>query len=141
MSTLQEVSTSAILKKALSIIQSAKVEVLVTMDLAEELAKPLPEEYFLQLQQTLNEGVSVKRLAFGSDSDFKKFNSRQVFTGLNYKCVLSRLHFYRRMMLVDRSLLMFAVEREGKRRFFFTQDKNVITAYLDYFVELLEKSE
>lgn len=133
MSTLKEVNTSNILQKAMSIIRSAKQEILVTMDLAEEITKPLPLEYFSLLNEKMKMGIRMKRLAFGSISDFRIITQRHKVTNKNYKCTLAATKNYQRMLLVDNKYLLFTIDDKNKRRFFYTIDPQYIKKFSQYF--------
>ena len=103
------------------------------MDLAEELAGPLPEEYALQLQTKLNEGISVKRLAFGSEEDFSKFTLVDRASGSSYTLKHVSGGSYQRMLLVDKKELLFALDQDGKREFFYTNCPSIVGVFLSYF--------
>lgn len=133
MNTPEEVDASCILPKAMSVVRSARKEILVTMDLAEEIERPLPSGYFLLLQKKLTEGVTVKRLAFGGSSDFEIFTHRYNIIHENYSCILAKTKNYKRMLLVDQSQLLFALNRGGKRRFYYTEDTQYIKKFIKYF--------
>ncbi|MDP2951613.1 MAG: hypothetical protein Q8N55_04490 [bacterium] len=124
---------SDILQKVMEIVMLAKQEILATMDLSEELEKPLPAEYFFLLSRKMQEGVVVKRLAFGTDSNFKTFNNKNDIRSENYECVLATNKNYKRMILIDRKYLFFAKETRGRRNFFFTTEKKCVKEFLDYF--------
>lgn len=133
MSTPKKVKTSNILQKVIDIVKLAKQEILATMDLNEELEKPLSAEYFSLLNKKMQEGVVVKRLAFGTDVDFKTFNNKNDIHSENYECVLTGSENYKRMILIDQKYLFFVEETEGGRNFFFTTEKKCIKKFLDYF--------
>lgn len=116
-------------------IQNAQEEILATMDLAEELAKPLPEEYFSLLKDSASKGIRITRVAFGSFADFQKFLTNHADQA-QYS-VLSGSSDYRRMLLVDNSILMYASGVKEKR-FFHTGDPEVIQKFKDYFLSLLK---
>lgn len=133
MSTPKKVKTSNILQKVMEKIRLAKQEILATMDLSEELEKPLSAEYFSLLNKKIQKGVVVKRLAFGTDADFKTFNNRNDMDGKGYECVLATSKNYKRMILIDRKYLFFAKETGSGRNFFFTTEKECIKKFFDYF--------
>lgn len=139
MSTLKEIEQSNILQKAISIVKLAERELLVTMDLAEEIESPLPLEYFFLLDKKMKQGVRVIRLAFGTVADFKKFNKRHKIKNNNYKCILVKSKIYKRMLLVDGKKLLFAIDKNNKRRFFYTTDLQYIKRYTQYFYKEFKK--
>lgn len=133
MSTPKKIKTSNILQKVIDIVRLAKQEILATMDLNEELEKPLSAEYFFLLNRKMQEGVAVKRLAFGTKTELETFNGKYDIKSENYECVLARSNNYKRMLLVDRKYLFFATDIEGRRSFFFATEKECIKKFFDYF--------
>lgn len=135
----KEIDKSDILQKAMSIIGLAKHEILATMDLAEEVKKPLPLEYFSLLRRKIETGVKVTRLAFGSIADFRIFSQKHNITDENYECILVKSRNYKRMLLIDGKKLLFAVDDDGKRRFFYSTDPERIKEYFQYFDKILKR--
>jgi hypothetical protein len=131
--TLQEITETNILKKAMSIVASARKNILVTMDLSQELNQPLPPEYFRLLEQKLNQKVALKRVAFGTQDEFDEFMRKHSVGSPDYHCVLAKTPDYFRMLMVDESQLLFSLRTPKGRKFFFTQNKNDIKEYLEYF--------
>ena len=120
------------------IVRSARKEILATMDLTEEIERPLPSGYFLLLQKKLMEGVVIKRLAFGTQSNFEIFNRKHNTPHENYQCILAATENYRRMLLVDHQQLLFALDKGGKRRFYYTEDTQYIKKFVKYFQKELK---
>ena len=141
MSTLKEIEQSNILQKAISIVKSAKQELLVTMDLAEEIESPLPLEYFFLLDKKMKQGIRITRLAFGTATDFKRFNKRHKIRNNNYKCILVKSKNYKRMLLIDGKKLLFIVDNKNKRRFFYTTDLQYIKKFSQYFYKEFKIAE
>jgi sugar-specific transcriptional regulator TrmB len=133
--TLEEVRRSRVLKKAMAIVKRARKEILVTMDLAEEERTPLPQEYFILLKSKIKKGVMVRRLAFGSKKAFMKFKEKhgQEFKESNYECRLITSGGYQRMLLADRKELLYAKERKGERKYWYSRNPIQIKKFLDYF--------
>lgn len=129
----KEIDRLDIFQNAVCIIKLAKQEILATMDLAEEIEKPLPPEYFSLLQRKIETGVKVIRLAFGSVTDFEIFNQKYNITDKNYKCVLVKSENYKRMLLVDSKKLLFAIDNRNERRFFYSEDPQYIRKFFRYF--------
>jgi len=116
----------------MSIVKGARKEVLVTMSLAEEERIPLPEEYFILLEQKLKKGIRMRRLLFGSRS----FSERK-FPGQENKNYQHRLSAgnYKRMLLVDRKELLFVKATKGLRKYWYSTDSIEIKYFLNYFKE------
>ena len=132
---------SDILQKVMDVVRSAGQEIVATMDLNEELEKPLSVEYFSLLRKKMQEGVVVKRLAFGTKANFEIFNNRNDTGGKNYTCVLAKSKNYKRMILIDRKYLFFAKETKTGRNFFFTTEKKRVEQFFDYFSCEFQKGE
>jgi hypothetical protein len=136
MSTLKKVDVSRILQKAMSIVNLAKKEILATMDLAEEIQNPLPLEYFFLLGKKVKSGIKVTRLAFGTQVEFKKFNKAccsGILKHKNYKCFLTSSKNYKRMLMVDKKYLIFAINKNGIKNFFYVEDARYINKFYSYF--------
>jgi len=131
--TVQEIYEKNIIKKAMSLVSSARKHILVTMDLSQELNQPLQPEYFRLLEQKLNQKVAVKRVAFGTQDELDKFLGRHPVSAPDYHCVLAKTQEYFRMLMVDDSQLLFSLRTPQGRKYFFTQNQNDIEDYLDYF--------
>lgn len=131
--TVQEISEKNILKKAMSLVSSARKDIRVTMDLSQELNQPLSPEYFRLLEYKLNQKVSVKRVAFGTQDEFDKFLHRHPVSGPDYHCVLSKTQEYFRMLMVDDTQLLFLLRTPQGRKYFFSQNKDDIREYFKYF--------
>lgn len=133
MTTMREVSKSNILKEVMRAIRSARKEILATMELAEEIKYPLPKKYFLLLGKKLDDGVAIKRLAFGAKTDFIVIRNKLAIKNRNYQMRLAKTREYKRMLLIDRKYLFFAKETRDRRRFFSTSDSAYIRRFFRYF--------
>lgn len=133
MSTLEEVSSSKILRSAIFLVEKAKKEILATMDLTEEIKSPLPSEYLFLLKKKIETGTKIIRLAFGTRGEFKIFDKRCRIKNKNYMCVLRKKKNYKRMLLVDGKYLLFAVDNKKEKKFFYTRDPKYIEKFSDYF--------
>ncbi|MFH1252973.1 MAG: hypothetical protein V1664_01420 [Candidatus Uhrbacteria bacterium] len=133
MTTLREVPPDKILSTAFSLIRDAKTEILATMDFKEELAQPLPEEYFLLLKQKVFNGIILKRLGFGTKNEYTKFATKKPLASKNYFLIHAKNDDYQRMLMVDRNKMILAKNFKNQRKFFFSDDPKCIKKYLDYF--------
>ncbi|MBI4268581.1 hypothetical protein HY627_02005 [Candidatus Uhrbacteria bacterium] len=136
MPTLQEVSSDHILKTVMVAVRSARRLIRATIDLDEEVRKPLPEEYFLLLQQKLAQGVHLYRVGFGSDEAISLFLQQQPFSHHRYRFYINKKDPYRRMILIDDRILFFARQEQNSRRFFTTDDPQSIADALFYFTHV-----
>jgi len=141
MDTLKEVDSSTILQKVMSVVASAKQEILATMDITEEIENPLPLEYFFLLKKKIKSGVKVTRLAFGTIAEFKIFNERYETKDKYYKCILAATKNYKRMLLVDGKHLFFAADVKDRRKFFYTTNSRYIKKFSRYFYRELKLAE
>lgn len=141
MPTLQEVSSDHILETVMAAVRSARRLIRATMDLDEEVRKPLPEEYFLLLQQKLAQGVHLYRVGFGSDEAISLFLQQQPFSHPGYHFSINKKDPYRRMILIDDKILFFARQEQNSRRFFTTDDPQSIADALSYFTHVSNSSD
>ena len=132
-SKIRKVDATCILQKVMSIIRSARQEILATMNLSEEVRDPIPFEYFSLLNERMKGGVRVVRLAFGTATDFEIITQRHKVRNKNYKCCLAATKNYKRMLLIDHKHLFFAIENGGERRFFYTTNSQYIKKFSQYF--------
>ena len=142
MPTLEEVPPKLIFSKAISILRNARHEIFATMDLAEELSSPLPQEYFFLLKRKAGQKVKIHRLAFGTQKDWRAFlaSHKGDFTSPNYQSRQAPLRGYQRMLLVDDTRLLFAHETEQGRRYFYTTNREWIGYFSDYFTVAWKKA-
>lgn len=132
-----EIASDKIIGVAMSLVSSAAQEITATMDLEEEIRSPLSVEYFSLLKKKAHEGITVTRLAFGTKSDFTIFMNRLEKLPANYKCIHTDSTDYRRMLLVDNSKMLFALEESNGRKYFFTEDVSSISTFTKYFLRHL----
>ncbi|MBI2484726.1 hypothetical protein HYW18_01070 [Candidatus Uhrbacteria bacterium] len=131
------VPADQILSLAMSLVGNAREEILVTMDLAEELTKPLPTDYFHLLGSRMKEGVRLVRAGFGTEEDAHAFEERVPVTFATYKFFrVANGTVYQRMMLADRQNLLYAVDTRHGRRFFSSSRKGDARTFLQYFERL-----
>ena len=137
---IQRLDNSEVLKTAMQIVQSAQKNVKATMSAKEEIKNPLSKRYFLLLKEKMNSGIQVKRVGFGSKSEFEKIKKSVDIKNKNYvfHCVPKK--GYRRMLLVDDSKLMFAKTINGKRYFYFTKDSKKIKTLTNYFEKAYKRT-
>ncbi len=130
--TPQEVAASEVLHFAMSMVRNAQYEILATMNLAEELASPLPREYFFLLQEKIKHGVTLKRMAFGTEKKFEEFQRWQSWTHTRYQLRRAATTNYRRILIIDQSYILFAVEKKD-RKFYYSEIPDLIKETLHYF--------
>ena len=88
---------------------------------------PLPDWYFDLLRRKAEEGVKIRRIGFGNASFFET-ERRIHIVHPNYSFRFSNSQ-YQRMLLVDRSKLLFKTA-EG---IWYTEDHDAISKYIRYF--------
>ena len=136
MTTPRELDNLEILETAKSIVAAAQTSVKATMLVSEELERPLPGDYFLLLRKKMDAGVKITRVGFGSNEEVGRLTDKIDFAHNNYEFILCRHGTYKRMLLVDDSRLMFATETPEGKRFYYSEDPDDITDYLNYFEQL-----
>ena len=129
------------INKARSLIETSKIKIFATMNLTEELIDPLPDWYYQLMLDKLNKGIKITRVAFGSQGHLSRFSSTypELSNHQNYQVSLHdmTLHQYYRMLLIDESKLMFAPQIPYSRIFLYTDEKELIETYRNYFVSFL----
>ncbi len=111
-------------------IRNSEMQILATMDLKEELQKPLSKEYHELVRQKLNNGVKFYKLGFGSKDDFEAMKLRLDISLPNYVFLHSLdVEKYRRMILVDKKHLFFG---QGLV-FCTTTNTELIASFTTYF--------
>lgn len=124
------VKPEAIQSLVISTIRESSTDILATMDLEEEIQKPLSEEYHKIITVKLQEGVKFYRIGFGSLEHFTLMTSKLNLNSRNYFFIHNpEVNQYRRMILVDRIRLFF---RYGDI-FYTTPNGLLINKYLNYF--------
>ncbi len=140
MKLIEEVNANHILEHARSMVQNATKEILATMDLRAEVEKPLPQSYFILLLSRVLAGVTVTRLGFGEKKDFLILLKKLGYSHVNYNFIFANNLSYKRLLLVDNHKLIFAVDKNGSDRFFYTTNKQILQKYRAYFFKTLELS-
>lgn len=128
-----EVDASDILQTAMRLVQSAQKTIRATMNMAEEIQHPLPQEYFLLLQRKMDAGVLIQRIGFGTEEDFRLLKDRIEMDHSCYAFHHARSQEYRRMLLVDDTKLLLAKRDEGSNHYFYTEDEKTVEYYKKYF--------
>ena len=121
-------------------VRAAKHRIYATMDLKEELTHPLPPEYFSLLKKKQGGGIQITRIGFGTKSAFLKLSRKLTKTGAQGTFLRAQQGAYKRMLLVDGKVLLFAREKGGKRNYFLSRDPSMIKTYRKYFRSILGKS-
>lgn len=118
-------------------ISKAEEEIISTMLLSEEIEDPLPESYFDLLKKKTIEGVKLKRLGFGKKEDYNIIN-RRLGKLKNYEFkFLEDIEKYQRLMIIDKRIIFFGVERN----FFVSEYKPVIKAFIEYFISCFKEGK
>lgn len=130
---ITQIESSHIKELVMQSIASATNEILATMDMAQEINQPLPDTYYDLLSQKLEQGVVIKRVGFGTESEFEKIRNDHPSGSPNllFKHI-HRLKNYQRMITIDGRLLYFGVGDQ----FFKTEYLPIINAFKEYFISL-----
>lgn len=124
------VKEKEIVNKANTLINSARTEVIATMLLEEEIAKPLPRIYCLLIEQKLRKGVIVKRLGFGKKRDFHRIvkKSPKKYDNFTFKHI-SETKSYQRMLIIDKKRALLGLSGN----FYYTGFQPLVVALVKYF--------
>ena len=130
------IASSDIVSVAMRLVGSAQHTIEATMDISEEIKRPLPGSYFGLLKSKMDEGVMVVRVGFGSQKDFLYVQAKMPIHA-QYVCK----HFldikkYKRMLLIDSSFLLYALETKMGRRYYYTVNPCKIAEYRHYFQQI-----
>lgn len=129
----QEVDPIHIVETVMSAINSAKHEVIATMDVGEELQHPLPDAYYRLLAKRAESGIRIIRIGFGAKEELHAFEQLGSHPEKNYRFIPITNGTYQRMILVDQQLLFFANESlQDGRHFFQSTDRSTIERYQEY---------
>ncbi len=119
-----------ILSAVIEGIDGATSSVQMTMNLAEEIATPLPHRYHALLKDKLDKGVQITRVGFGTNGDFQIVQGRHDFSSSDFRFVhYPRTSEYQRMIMIDGRRIFFRTP-DG---FYTTGNPEVIKRFQDYF--------
>lgn len=103
----QSVTKKRVLPTAMKLVQSAKKEILVSMNVDEELDIPLPDAYHTCISRKIEQGIVVKRFAFGSKRVYQKLKHH--YKGVHfYYC--GDISHYQRMLITDKKRGLFDLD-------------------------------
>lgn len=100
------VNSAKLLHIATVLVQSAQKEIIATMDMEEELARPLPQAYHRLLMKKAEKGVHVVRYGFGSRQEYNMLKKQ--YTSIEFLYGGSIVN-YLRMLIVDQEVGIFRV--------------------------------
>lgn len=135
---LELVKKKDIIKVVKRGVISSRKEILATMLLSEELARPLPSSYHALLKKKVSEGVILKRIGFGTQDEYNKTRQRYMLSSKRYRFrYANSTHSYQRFILVDRKILFFGVDG----LFFQSEYKPLIEVFSSYFLKVFKKAK
>jgi hypothetical protein len=125
MSFIKKINSLEIYDNVFHSVKNSKSEICMTMDLAQELSKPISKDYYNLLNFKSTQGVKICRLCFGSESDYKLFIKEKV----GYKNIFVGNCFYLRMICIDTSVIFFNLFGQ----FYTSSNPIIINLYMIYF--------
>lgn len=132
------INKKEILKEVKKNVSLAREEILATMLLKEELENPLPVSYFNLLRNKVNEGISLKRLGFGTKEEYNKVSSKILSDKKNYIFRFTTKELdYQRLIIIDRKKMFFSIDN----LYFMSIHKPLIKVFADYFGRNFEKGK
>lgn len=132
------INKKQIIKEVQKAIFHAQKEVLATMLLKDEIKNPLPNSYFILMQNKVKKGIVLKRLGFGRKEYYNQIKDKHKFDNKNYKFrYIVNESKYQRMILIDRRKLFFSIED----LYFSSPYEPFMKVFLDYFYQNFEKGK
>lgn len=127
-----------ILKEVNKSVSLAREEILATMLLKEELKNPLPVFYFNLLRNKVNEGISLKRLGFGTKEEYNKVSNKILGDRKSYIFRFTTKELdYQRLIIIDRKKMFFGIDG----LYFVSMYKPLIRVFADYFDRNFKKGK
>lgn len=133
------VPTSAIVGRALRLVHEAQRRLRATELLTSPL-RPLPQEYMLAVQEKLDAGVILERIAFGTKEQFAAFQKLGFVKGPQYLLRRADAKHFQRMLIVDDREMLFAVDIGGSQLFFYTDEAPLVSEFVHYFETMWNES-
>jgi hypothetical protein len=129
---IERIDPEHVMKKAMSIIQDAQRLIKAT-HLLSDTSQAFPKEYTTLLEKKLQEGVQVKRIACGTQEQFSHFNTDSSVKHLSFECIRADPSLYQRMLIIDKSTMLFAIENPHLKVFFYTDEQQILHDCTQYF--------
>ena len=137
---IEHIPTEAVMQKALALVRGAQSRLRAT-ELLRDPLRPLPAEYLHALDAKLREGLDMQRIVFGSEKLCQDFQHSVPLQHPHYHLRRSDPSLYQRCLIVDDQRMLFAVEKEDLRLFFFTDDSAVVKSFVEYFERVFDAAE
>lgn len=128
------------MQKALALVKGAQSRLCAT-ELLRDPLRPLPAEYLSALEIKLQEGLDMQRIVFGSENLCNDFQHSVPLQHPHYHLRRSDPSLYQRCLIVDDQRMLFAIEKENLRLFFFTDDAAIVQSFVEYFEKVFAASE
>lgn len=125
-----QIQKEKVIKKALSLLKRAKERIDTTMDLKEELDRPLPSSYHENLAKLSKRGVVISRYTYGGRKDHEQMKKMHPEINTYY---MGKIPQYQRMLIIDKSFGLFALSGNV----YFTSFPPLVQSLLKY-VKILE---
>ena len=135
---MQSIHNKNIVKLVTESIRDARVEIVATMLLREEVLRPLPYSYHSLIKNKVKKKVLLKRLGFGKIEDYNIVKKREDSLSKNYIFKFTtREQEYQRLIIIDRKKIFF-----GKDGMFFKSEyEPLIKVFLKYFLDNFRKGK
>lgn len=102
----QLIKKEKVFKMAMSLISKAKDNIFMTMNLEEEMKRPLPKTYHNALAKLAKKEVIITRYGFGSKRLFNNLKKKYKGVVMYYGGSLNK---YQRMLIIDKKKGLFAL--------------------------------
>lgn len=142
MSIIQYIKNNQVNKIATELIEKSKNSLLLTMILNDEV-NTVSSSYINLIRRKVEQGILVRRIGFGTKSDYKK-------ALIPYREILSSKKFIfkhspdfssaQRLLISDKKEMLFAVYIKRKDKLvFYTKSKEIINGFVNYFNKIFDK--
>lgn len=136
----EHIPTEAVMQRALALVRGAKSRLRAT-ELLRSPLRPLPADYLQVLEEKLQEGLDMQRIVFGSEKECQDFQRSVPLQHPHYYLRRSDPPLYQRCLIVDDQRMLFAIEKEGLRLFFYTDEISVVKSFVDYFEKIFQAAD
>lgn len=121
----QSIKKERVFTTAMKLISSAKKNIFMTMNMQEEILKPLPKIYHNNLFKLAKKRITITRYGFGSKQLFNKIKNKYKGVNMFYGGNLNR---YQRMLFIDNEKGLFALSGN----IYLTSFKPLVKSLIDY---------
>ncbi len=143
MGIIKNISKKQILQTALRLVGKSKKTLHLTMFMEEELYNS-SQKYVRFLRKKISQGILVKRIGFGTKSQYKSALKQLGLIKLpkNFHFLYSISKNIQRLLISDKKEMLFAVYTGNRSKIVcFTKSHLIVKAFLNYFNNITKTAE